>query len=59
MGYRERVKALAGDQSHISYSLRTLETRAGLSLAAHGVDGRSRSISPRQGSKKPQEFVWL
>ena len=26
-GYRELVKALAGDQSHSSHSLRTLETR--------------------------------
>ena len=56
-GYRERVKALAGDQSNISYSLRTLETR-GWIVIGRTRGGRAESfVSPRQGSKKPQEFV--
>jgi len=59
MGTLERVKALSGDKSHISHSLRTLETRRredGSSSAARRVAGQSISISRQQGAKKPQKF---
>ena len=56
MGHHELVKALEGDKSNISHSLRTLKSGAGSSSAAHQVAGQSISISRQKGSKKPRKF---
>ena len=52
MGYRELVKALAGDQSNISYSLRTLETRGWIVIGrTRGGRAESFDLTPA-GLKK-------
>jgi len=43
MGHRELVKALAGEQSNISHSLRTLETR-GWMVIGRTRGGRAESL---------------
>ena len=53
MGHLELVKALGGDKSNISHSLRTLETRGWIVIGRRRVVGRHISILRRQGSKKP------
>jgi hypothetical protein len=55
MGHLELVKALAGDKSNISHSLRTLETRGWIVIGRTRGAGQSISISRQKGSKKPQK----
>ena len=56
MGHRELVKALAGDKSHISHSLRTLETRGWMVIGRTG-GGRAESLDfTPAGLKKASEI---
>ena len=56
IGHLELVKALAGDKSNISHSLRTLETRGWIVISRTPGSRASISISRQKGSKKPQKF---
>ena len=55
-GHLELVKTLAGDKSHISHSLRTLETRGWIVIGRPPGGRAEYLISRQQGSKKPQKF---
>jgi DNA-binding MarR family transcriptional regulator len=56
MGHRELVKALAGDQSNISHSLRTLETRGWIVIGrTRGGRAESLDLTPA-GLKKASEI---
>ena len=54
MAYRELVKALAGDQSNISHSLRTLETR-GWIVIGRTRGGRAESLDLAEPVKSEAE----
>jgi DNA-binding MarR family transcriptional regulator len=56
MGHRELVKTLAEDKSHISHSLRTLETRGWIVIGrTRGGRAESLDLTPA-GLKKASEI---
>lgn len=58
MEHRELVKALAGDKSNISHSLRTLETRGWIVIGrTRGGRAESLDLTP-VGLKKASE-IWM
>jgi DNA-binding MarR family transcriptional regulator len=57
MGHLELVKALAGEKSNISHSLRTLETRGWIVIGrTRGGRAESLDLTPA-GLKKPRKFA--